>query len=347
VNLSATGSSRTLAQALLIALMLGLLGATASPTDRLGVRRAAASPADPLAAPFRRPLDRIVILGASMSCGFGVRMRATAPDGQPLSMRVNLAELIATASGRPDLVAADLSTQVYFTDPRRIAARTAREALAARPDLVLALDWIFWNGYGLQGPAGPARDCTDRLSLLEAALEQLEPLAASGVPVVLGDFPDMHAAIGGGMIAASMVPDPACLAQLNRQLAAWATPYPNVAILKLSSVVQATLADRAVVAQGREWSKATVGTLVQRDRLHPTLAGTMVVLAASLDQADRLTGGRAGVTVPLDPQVVRDRLRARLLAMHATATVPNDSSDEAGPAAAADRNNAGDLATPD
>jgi hypothetical protein len=39
VNLSATGSSRTLAQALLIALMLGLLGATASPTDRLGVRR--------------------------------------------------------------------------------------------------------------------------------------------------------------------------------------------------------------------------------------------------------------------------------------------------------------------
>jgi len=322
VNLPATGSSRTLAQALLFALMLALLGAVASCTDRPGVPRPPAG-LPRTATPSAKPLDRIVILGASMSCGFGVRMRTTAPDGQPLSMRVNLAQLIATASGRSDLVAADLSTQVYFTDPGRIAARTAKQALAARPDLVLALDWIFWNGYGLQGPAGPARDCTDRQALLEAALSHLEPLVASGVPLVLGDFPDMHSAIGGGMIAASMVPDPACLAQLNRRLAAWAKPHPNVAILSLSNVVQATLSDRPVLAQGREWSKATLGTLMQRDRLHPTLAGTMAVLAAALDQADRLTGGRAGITVPLDPQVVRDRLKARLLAMHATAPTPD------------------------
>ena len=325
MNLPATGSSRTLAQALLIALMLGLLGAAASPVARPSDHRSVATTTTPSA----EPLDRIVILGASMSCGFGVRMRAIAPDGQPLSMRVNLAELIATASGRSDLVAADLSTQVYFTDPRRIAARTANQALAARADLVLALDWIFWNGYGLQGPAGPARDCVDRLALLETALSHLDPLVASGVPLVLGDFPDMQSAIGGGMIAASMVPDPACLAQLNRRLAAWAKPHPNVAILPLSNVMQATLADRPVLAQGREWSKATLGTLLQRDRLHPTLAGTMVVLATALDQADRLTAGRAGVTVPLDPQMVRDRLKARLLAMHATATVPDDAGEDA------------------
>jgi hypothetical protein len=286
---------------------------------------AAAPPAEPIAsqvaanAPSSEgggkpdPLARVVVMGASVSDGFGVRLRATLPDGTRPTSRVDLADLIEAAARGGDIQVESLASETYFMQPEATARRTVAAALEAKPTLVIAIDWLFWNAYGTRGVAGkPLRTCEDRMTLLETALTRLDQLAHAGVPIVVGDLPDMKGAIGGGMLLQPMVPSGECLKQLNDRVKAWSRAHPNVVIVPVSELVRCTQAGDPVTACGQVWSQARLGPLIQNDRLHPTLVGSMAVLAVAIDGAQRVTGQPVAQRFDLDPEAVRRKLLQRI-----------------------------------
>ena len=155
---------------------------------------------------------------------------------------------------------------------------------------------------------------TERMELLDNALACLEPMCAANIPIVLGDFPDMHSAIGGGMISAPMVPSVECLAALNARVAQWALTKKNVCIVPLSKLTQDLLQKKPIHAAGRDWEAKSLGPLLQKDRLHPTFAGTVTVLAATLDALDTKTDNAAQKCFEIDPAVLRERFVTQLKA---------------------------------
>lgn len=266
-----------------------------------------------------KTLSRIAVIGASMSDGFGVRVTTTLPDGKKISEGVNLAELVKVACKDPTVVVSNYTTSMYFMNPARTAQSSATRACGDNaqemPTCVLAVDWLFWNGYGVSNVRGEKLSGdTERMELLDNALACLEPMCAANIPIVLGDFPDMHSAIGGGMISAPMVPSVECLAALNARVAQWALTKKNVCIVPLSKLTQDLLQKKPIHAAGREWDAQTLGPLLQKDRLHPTFAGTVTVLAATLDALDTKTDNAALKGFEIDPAVLRERFVTQLKA---------------------------------
>jgi hypothetical protein len=255
------------------------------------------------------PLRKIVVIGASVSDGFGVRLRTQQEDGRQPVVGVNVANLLQAAAREPGMQVVSHASSGYFSDPVRFARDSVRKTTQDAPTLVLAIDWMFWNAYGLRGKdSGRLQTCDDRLALLESACATLQPLAESGVPIVLGDLPDMQLAVEGGMLSQAMVPDADCLRRLNEQLRAWTARYPNIALLDLAALVRNVIDGKPVRACNRDWCETDLGPLLQRDRLHPTLNGTLAVVAAALDAADRQTDGAASRAFDLDPATIRDRV---------------------------------------
>ena len=266
-----------------------------------------------------KTLSRIAVIGASMSDGFGVRVSTTLPDGKKISEGVNLAELVKVACKDPSVVVVSYTSSMYFMNPARTAKSSATRACGDNaqemPTCVLAVDWLFWNGYGVSNVRGEKLSGdTERMELLDNALACLEPMCAANIPIVLGDFPDMHSAIGGGMISAPMVPSVECLAALNARVAQWALTKKNVCVVSLSKLTQDLLQKKSIHAAGREWDAQTLGPLLQKDRLHPTFAGTVIVLAATLEALDTKTDNAALKGFEIDPAVLRERFVTQLKA---------------------------------
>lgn len=266
-----------------------------------------------------KTLSRIAVIGASMSDGFGVRVTTTLPDGKKISEGVNLAELVKVSCKDPAVVVSNYTSSMYFMNPARTAKSSATRALGDNaqemPTCVLAVDWLFWNGYGVSNVMGEKLSGdTERMELLDNALACLEPMCAANIPIVLGDFPDMHSAIGGGMISAPMVPSIECLAALNARVAQWALTKKNVCVVSLSKLTQDLLQKKPIHAAGREWDAKTLGPLLQKDRLHPTFVGTVTVLAATLDALDTKTDNAAQKSFEIDPAVLRERFVTQLKA---------------------------------
>ena len=279
------------------------------------------------------PTRRITIIGASVSDGFGVRLRTTQPDGTRPVIGVDVATLLRAAASEPQTVTTH-ATSRFFLSPDAVAKTSVEQAVADHPSLVLAIDWLFWSSYGRSRADGkPIRQCDDRCERLDRALTLLQPLVDTGVPVVLGDLPDMHEAIEGGMLTESMVPDEACLKRLNERIHAWAATRPNVALLDLADVVRRTLSGQPIRACNRDWCQADLGPLLQKDQLHPTLNGSLAVLASALQAADGKTEGKVSKVFDLDPAKVRARLTLMAAQRKAADTTGSSAAPPAPPAA--------------
>jgi hypothetical protein len=280
------------------------------------------------------PLRKIVVIGASVSDGFGVRLRTQQEDGRQPVVGVNVANLLQAAAREPGMQVVSHASSGYFSDPVRFARDSVRKTKQDAPTLVLAIDWMFWNAYGLRGKdSGRLQTCDDRLALLESACATLQPLAESGVPIVLGDLPDMQLAVEGGMLSQAMVPDADCLRRLNEQLCAWTGRYPNIALLDLAALVRNVIDGKPVRACNRDWCETDLGPLLQRDRLHPTLNGTLAVVAAALDAADRRTDGAASRAFDLNPATIRERV-SKQAAQRTDGTPARDGAPVTKPSAA-------------
>lgn len=214
--------------------------------------------------------ERIAILGASVSQGFGAppgwgavvdSSRATVPKARTVQASV-----------------------FFFNHPVGKGTALADAAKAFGPTLVLAIDYLFWFGYGAVDVEGKEIESEDaRLRLLERGLTLLEGF---GCPLVVGDFPDASAAVGG-ILGAAQMPRAETLEVLNTRLRGWAKGRTNVVVVPLAEWMRRIRAGEEVRIGELSFGGDTTAGWLQADRLHPTIDG-LVALAMLVN--DRLVG---------------------------------------------------------
>lgn len=215
----------------------------------------------PASAPARPTLDRVVVLGASLAAGFGAPCTFT--------------QAFTASLRAPAQAPLGLGDELFFTSPLSIGARQIEAALDVEPSLVVGIDFLFWFGYGTFDAHGGSIDGeAERLELLEKGLELLSELEC---PLVIGDFPDMSAAVGK-MLSPAQMPAQSTLPLLSKRVREWSAARGRTLVLPLSEIVP-TLNGSGEIRIGRHVFPA--GTrLLQRDQLHPTRDG--LVLTAQL-----------------------------------------------------------------
>ncbi len=238
------------------------------------------------ASPGERAFARVAVVGASLSAGFALDVEA----GRPLGL-AEVLECALTARHEPVVSAADI---FFFVRPLEAGAVMTEKAAAANPTLLVALDFLFWYGYGIVEAEG------DRRARTEEGLRLLERFSC---PVIVGDLPDMSEAIGT-MLSAAQVPAPETRAYLNRRIREWAAQRAAV-VVPLSELVEKLRTGGEVRAGSAVYSGAASRALLQRDRLHPTIEGLACVAIAALDA---FTGEGGGGYLD-DPKAVADRAR--------------------------------------
>lgn len=263
---------------------------------------------------------RVRIVGASASAGFAVRApgaRTRASRLEPMTLarigsaaRLGAGEVTGDASG------------FFFLDPEGNGREQVDALLAMdpRPTVVLAPDFLFWFTYGTVGPGRrPVRDEAQRLALLGEGLRILDRVGEAGIPLVVGDLPDMSAAVGK-MLSRAQMPQRATIDRANEEIRAWAARRPRVALLPLGRLVSDLRAGKPFQAGRRTWDAAVDGALIQRDDLHPTFEGSVALLARAEQAAnDRFLGARqpnapgAPAAFEHDPAKVAERVRIELV----------------------------------
>lgn len=218
------------------------------------------------------PLAKIAIVGASVSSGMGLD-----PTADPFSgteSKVRLANVVeASLVGSHDAIV-DESTLMFFTSPKGIAASTAKSANAAKPSMLVALDYLFWLGYG------PGSE-NARVERLDAGLKALE---AFKCPVLLGDFADFNGAnVSRMMLAPENIPSKETLDKLNAQLAEWAKKHTNVVVVPVAEMFKKLRADEAIEVRGNKFAAGSKSKLMQQDGLHTTLEGTCALWVIAID----------------------------------------------------------------
>jgi hypothetical protein len=199
------------------------------------------------------------VLGASLSAGFGLKkgdhlgrmIAASLPEGTP-APKVH-------ASG------------MAFLDPEGHADRSLEKILNGDASLVVAIDYLFWFGYGQKWGSEEGR-----VQALELGLKRLEKLSC---PILLGDFPDMSSAVDAPipMLPAAAVPKPETLAKLNERVRAWAKDRKNVMLVPLAGLMDQLVREQAITLGPNQWKAGSAKQLLQKDGLHPTLEGTLAV----------------------------------------------------------------------
>ncbi|TAJ15897.1 MAG: hypothetical protein EPO68_12035, partial [Planctomycetota bacterium] len=207
-------------------------------------------------------LAQPVVVGASISDGFGLRRETQA--------RTGFGDYLNAAISAPHGEIRSFASAFLFQDPLARGEQQIQSALGAAPTLLVALDFPFWFAYGNL----PSEEERPRLLELGLAL-----LARYDGPTLICDLPDMSPALQGEkvmgmrMIVESQVPAPATLKLLNEKLAAWAAARPNVTLVPMGQLLDDLRADRPVVVRGVTYRKADLPKLLQPDLLHATSEG--------------------------------------------------------------------------
>jgi lysophospholipase L1-like esterase len=210
-------------------------------------------------------LSRVAIIGASVSEGF------QAEQGWQVAFAASLA--------RESKVVDNSATSMFFMDPQANGAPQVDAALAAKPTLVLAVDFLFWFGYGTRdGDGGKIKSEDARVALLEKGLALLDKIEC---PLVVGDFPDMSVAVGT-ILRSSQMPKPETLTKLNARFAEWAKGKPNVITVPLAAWMNDLHANKTLELAGQKYEPAVTAKWMQADHLHPTAAG-LAALAIMVD----------------------------------------------------------------
>ncbi|MCE2654072.1 MAG: hypothetical protein LW650_11575 [Planctomycetaceae bacterium] len=262
--------------------------------------------------PARAILERAVVIGASVSDGFmtSVRVKLPAEGGEAekqVERRVaaKMANVLRAAAAPADEQAEvkgpeSLATGAFFSAADRIAERQVNEALAAKPEVVFAVDYLFWHAYGVMPEE-------ERAAMFDRGLQRVERMLAAGATVVIGDVPNMsHAA--PGMLSPPQVPSAEMHRQLNARLAEWAKGRRGVHVLGLAELVRAARAGEAVTMGGRLYGPAEAAKLLQRDGLHATGAGLTALAQEALATLEA-AGVVAAGSWERDPEKVLAALR--------------------------------------
>lgn len=248
----------------------------------------AASPAALVASPEPGVLERVVVIGASASAGFGL----------PVDLAHAL-DATVVVEHEPIL---GLGEHWLFASPDAIAEDELEKALAASPTAVVAVDFLFWFGYGFVDQE------QDRLMLLERGIAMLERFEC---PVVVSTFPDMSEAIGK-MLWPGQVPSPASFRALNARVQEWVESRSNVTSIELPALVDALKSGKPFDVAGHRWPPSADVELLQADRLHPTIEGLAALACTVTERLVETQQTLDADDVRLDPAEVSAALHERV-----------------------------------
>lgn len=243
--------------AVLAAVLVAVLAAACGPADERG--GGAATGAATASAPTLR---RVSVVGASMSAGLG---------GMPVAE--------AVVSAAPGAAVDDQADVAMFTDAPARGRAQVDGALATAPELVIALDFLFWYAYNAEGG--------ERAPRVEAGLAELARLRAAGATVVVGDVPRITTA--PRLIPPAAVPSEVELASINARIRSWgAAAGPRALVVPFASWAE-PLAAGAEVELPDGGGRVSARSLVAPDGLHPNARGVWYVLRR-LDAAMEAAG---------------------------------------------------------
>jgi len=197
------------------------------------------------------PTQRIAIVGASVSAGFG-----GTPFGEAFS---------AAAKGSAIKSEADV---MLFRDPVGNSRAQIDAAIAFRATAVIALDFLFWDIYSRNDPSW-------RDHALAAGLRELERARSAGAWILVGDVPHVTTAVEF-LLAKDNVPDAVTLAAYNAKITAWAAGKDRVLVVPFASWAEPLAADGEIeIAPGE---KVAARTLLALDGLHANELGVWLLL---------------------------------------------------------------------
>ncbi len=218
-------------------------------------------------------LQRIVVVGASLSDGFGLDLDSGA--------RTRFADVVEAGLKTDHAKVASHVKSMMFMDAPKHGLEEIEGARGADPTLLVGIDYLFWFAYG-QAPSDE-----ERAARFEKGLALLEGFTC---PVLVGDLPDMHMALKGEsqmthapLLRAEQVPAPAVLKRLNERLAQWSAEHKNVTVVPLAKLVERVQTGLDVSLRGNAWSSGALEHLFQKDLLHPTLEGSSAVWLFAAD----------------------------------------------------------------
>jgi hypothetical protein len=229
-------------------------------------------------------LDKIAVIGASLSAGYGM-------DENPNPMsdsKLRLANVIDASLLVAHQPIEDKATAMFFISPEGTAKSTLKKMREWKPTTIVALDYLFWFGYGEKEVA--SKDPKQRASEIEAMRvadldAALKDLGAVECTIVLADLPDMTPAslVPDPMISPAMVPAPATLKTLNEHVAAFAKEHANVVLVPLAAMTARLQADEEIQVRGNTWPKGSSKVLMPAAQLHPTVDGACAVWIMAVD----------------------------------------------------------------
>ncbi|MDA1266179.1 MAG: hypothetical protein O2816_13945, partial [Planctomycetota bacterium] len=246
-------------------------------------------------------LQRVVCVGASASAGFGwnIELKTRAKLGLMLDQMIE-------GERAPTL---DLGNAMLFQAPLRMATDQIEQALEAQPTLVVGLDFLFWFAYTPNFSRESNRAARmDRLNQGIALLDRLPG------PLMVGDLPDMRAALKGvgpfgvPLLQPHMVPTEQELAELNQRLRDWAAERGDTILIPMAEFAHRSLEGEVFEVRGNRWDGKQISRLLQKDMLHPTVEGALGLSAVLLDRLETARVDLKPEHFQWDVEVARARL---------------------------------------
>lgn len=189
------------------------------------------------------PVDRIAIVGASVSAGFG---------GTPFG------DAFEHAARRSKV--ASWANVMMFRDPVADTHAQLAKAIEFHATTVIALDLLFWHVYNVHS--------------LDAAFAELDKLYATGAWIVLGDVPRITTA-SELLLPKDAVPSQQEIDAANRQIEAWAK-RDRVVVVPLAAWTEPLRSGSTIeIAPGENVPAASLMAL---DGLHANPLGTWYLL---------------------------------------------------------------------
>lgn len=243
-------------------------------------RPSAAAP-EPARAESLAQLERIGVMGASVSAGFG----ESAPLHRMLQVGLAVPGEVFDASSSAMFLRAE---ELGHVQQQIMRLRGVR--------VVVAVDFLFWFAYGEKSVQARHAD-------LELGLRLLDALS---VPIFVGDLPDVRDA-SPQMISPRQIPTPEELAELNARIRAWAGDRGDVHLLPMAGWLEA-LRSGSPPRVGGEAVDASE-PLLQWDGLHPTAWGQAVLAALVLEEVRAALPGLGAEDLVSDPMELLRRYR--------------------------------------
>ena len=239
--------------------------------------------------------NRVVVTGASVSAGFGLKTPPIKGDlgAYPVTMK-HIMEAVINSQHEDVHFYSDM---MFFRNPSEFGSEFIEKIIEYEPTLVVGIDFLFWFGYGSTGLFEESQEY--RIEKFESGLQLLSKIDA---PIIVGDLPNMHRAIGK-MLSEHQVPDAKPINKLNTRLKEWAKEHANVTVIPVHDLIESLLNDNEITVHESTWPAGSQSKLLQKDMLHTTLEGTVI---ASLMIVDALEVE----CVETDPKIILKKAAA-------------------------------------